>query len=62
MMLAMTAPAARTARRLVLIPSTAARPPRRDAALRRYRLARLSVEGREASRAERHAHLKRCYD
>lgn len=55
-------PAARPARRLVLVPATAARPGRPDAALRRYRLARVSVEGREAARAERHAHLKRCYD
>jgi len=61
-----TATAARAAsaahRRLVLVPAASRRAPQPDAALRRYRLARVAVEGREAVRAERHAHLKRVYD
>jgi hypothetical protein len=35
---------------------------RSDAAVRRFRLARLRLEDREVSRAERFAHLKRAHD
>ena len=35
---------------------------RTDAAVRRYRLARLRLEDREVARAERFAHLKRAHD
>jgi hypothetical protein len=63
-MLRMTASIAAANNRLVLVgPARGARGARgRDsAAVRRYRLARLRVEGREAGEA-RHAHLKRTYD
>jgi hypothetical protein len=56
-MLHMTSPA--PTRRLVLVP---AEPRRSDATLRRYRLARLRLEGRDVPRAERFAHCKRTYD
>ena len=56
------APAVSVARRLVLVPAGPARSPKPDPALRRYRLARVSVEGREVARQERFAHLKRSYD
>lgn len=65
MMLSMNAtaaPVATAARRLVLVPAGTARSPKPDPALRRYRLARVAVEGREAARRERFAHLKRSYD
>ena len=58
-MLVMTAAA--TTRRLVLVPATP-RAERGDAAVRRYRLARLRLEGREVARAERFDHVKRTYD
>jgi hypothetical protein len=59
-MLHMTSPAATTpTRRLVLVP---AEPRRSDAAVRRFRLARLRLEGRDVPRAERFEHCKRCYD
>ena len=45
-------------RRLSLVPTTG----RSDAAVRRYRLARLRLEDREVARAERFAHLKRTHD
>ena len=53
--------AAAATRRLVLVPAS---PPaeRGAAAVRRYRLARLRLEGREVTRAERFGHLKRTYD
>jgi hypothetical protein len=35
---------------------------RSEAAVRRFRLARLRLEDREVSRAERFAHLKRAHD
>jgi len=63
-MLAMTSTAAdlpRFARRLVLVPASP-RADRGDAAVRRYRLARLRLEGREVARSERFDHLKRTYD
>jgi hypothetical protein len=47
-------------RRIVLVPA-GARGDRSDAAVRRYRLARLRLEGREAPAGERFAHLKRQY-
>jgi hypothetical protein len=59
-MLAMTSTAAAT-RRLILIPASP-RADRGDAAVRRYRLARLRLEGREVARAQRFDHLKRAYD
>ena len=48
-------------RRLVLVPVG---PPagRSDTSVRRYRLARLRLEGREVAREERFAHCKRAYD
>lgn len=55
-----TATASATAlpvRRLALVPTG-----RGDAAVRRYRLARLRLEDREVARAERFAHLKRSHD
>jgi hypothetical protein len=59
-MLDMTSPAASApARRLVLVP---AEPRRNDATLRRYRLARLRLEGRDVPRAERFEHCRRSYD
>jgi|GEM_PF-6734721 hypothetical protein len=46
-------------RRLALVPTTAGRS---EAAVRRFRLARLRLEDREVARAERFAHLKRAHD
>jgi hypothetical protein len=56
-----TASAPAPPRRLVLVPVG---PPagRGDASVRRYRLARLRLEGREVAREERFAHCKRSYD
>ena len=56
-----TAPAIAPPRRLVLVPDA---PPsgRGDASVRRYRLARLRLEGREVPREQRFAHCKRTYD
>jgi hypothetical protein len=45
-------------RRLALVPTAG----RTDAAVRRYRIARLRLEDREVARAERFAHLKRSHD
>jgi hypothetical protein len=45
-------------RRLALISTS----DRSDAAVRRYRLARLRLEDREVARAERFSHLKRSHD
>ena len=45
-------------RRLALVPTSG----RGDAAVRRYRLARLRLEDREVARSERFAHLKRSHD
>lgn len=45
-------------RRLTLVPMSG----RGDAAVRRYRLARLRLEDREVARAERFSHLKRAHD
>jgi hypothetical protein len=61
MMLAMTPSAA--VNRLVLIGPTRAASGRDGAAVRRYRLARLRVEGDRVRPGQpRHAHLKRVYD
>jgi hypothetical protein len=57
----MTSPATAPVRRLVLVPA-APRAGRSDAAVRRYRLARLRLEGREVPPAERFAHCRRSYD
>ncbi|HYI18027.1 MAG TPA: hypothetical protein VD836_04930 [Solirubrobacteraceae bacterium] len=55
----MTSPASAAAtRRLILVPSA----PRGDEMVRRYRLARLRLEGRPAGKEERFAHVKRSYD
>jgi hypothetical protein len=51
-------PPPRPIRRLTLVPTTG----RSDAAVRRYRIARLRLEDREVARAERFAHLKRPHD
>jgi hypothetical protein len=61
MMLHMTPPAATPARRLVLVPAKP-RTARSDAGVRRYRLARLRLEGRDVPAAERFAHCRRSYD
>jgi hypothetical protein len=45
-------------RRLTLVPVDG----RSDAAVRRFRIARLRLEDREVARAERFAHLKRAHD
>jgi hypothetical protein len=51
------------ASRLVLVGPTRASSRGRDgAAVRRYRLARLRVEGERRPGAPRHEHLKRLYD
>jgi len=54
----MTPPAAAAARRLVLVPATP-RDDRSDAAVRRYRLARLRLEGRSAAPSERFERSRR---
>ena len=51
------------ARRLVLVPAAPDRGQGRgDAQVRRYRLARLRLEGRDVARSERFDHVKRSYD
>jgi hypothetical protein len=57
----MTSPATAPVRRLVLVPA-APRAGRSDAAVRRYRLAKLRLEGRDVPPAERFAHCRRSYD
>ena len=63
-MVGMTSPSATLSsaglpvRRLALVSTNG----RSDAAVRRYRLARLRLEDREVARAERFAHLKRTHD
>jgi len=52
------APTTPPVRRLTLVRTDG----RSDAAVRRFRLARLRLEDREVSRAERFAHLKRAHD
>jgi hypothetical protein len=53
--------AAAPTRRLILVPASP-RADRGDAAVRRYRFARLRLEGRDVARAERFDHVKRTYD
>ena len=61
-MVLMTSPAATaTTRRLVLVPAEP-RTARDDAGVRRYRLARLRLEGRDVPVAERFVHCRRSYD
>jgi hypothetical protein len=52
------APSPAPIRRLVLVPASG----RTDSAGRRFRLARLRLEDREVTRAERFAHLKAVHD
>jgi hypothetical protein len=59
-MLRMTASIANSSR-VVLVPARASRG-RDSAAIRRYRLARLRVEGERRVGEPRHDHLKRIYD
>jgi hypothetical protein len=60
-MLVMTSHTAATeTRRLILMPARAKG--RGDAQVRRYRLARLRLEGRDVGRSERFEHVKRSYD
>jgi hypothetical protein len=58
----MTSPATKapppSVRRLALVTTAG----RSEAAVRRFRLARLRLEDREVARAERFAHLKRGHD
>ena len=49
---------AKPVRRLALVPTDG----RSEAAVRRFRLARLRLEDREVTRAERFNHLKRAHD
>jgi hypothetical protein len=56
-----TSASATPTRRLVLVPA-ASSAARADAAVRRFRLARLRLEGRDVARSERFDHLRRCYD
>jgi hypothetical protein len=60
-MTAMTSSTVAATRRLILVPASP-RADRGDAAVRRYRLARLRLEGREVDRAQRFEHLKRTHD
>jgi hypothetical protein len=53
--------AAAATRRLILVPASP-RADRGDATVRRYRIARLRLEGREVSHAERFDHVKRGHD
>jgi len=57
----MTASSAAATRRLILVPS-GPRADRGDAMVRRYRLARLRLEGRPVSHEQRFDHVKRTYD
>ena len=56
---ARTTPAAPPLRRLVLVPSDS---PRSPEGVRRFRLARLRLDGRELPASKRFSHLKRSYD
>jgi hypothetical protein len=57
----MNPPATAPTRRLVLVPADP-RSGRGEAAVRRYRLARLRLEDRDVRPAERFSHCKRSYD
>ena len=56
-----TSPATAATRRLVLVPA-APRTGRSEDGVRRFRLARLRLEGRDVPAAERFEHCKRSYD
>jgi len=56
-----SASAAAATRRLVLVPS-GARADRSDDVVRRFRLARLRLEGRPVAPERRFEHVKRSYD
>jgi hypothetical protein len=56
-------PAAAATRRLVLVPAAPeGQRGRGDAQVRRFRLARLRLEGRDVARDARFEHVKRSYD
>ncbi len=57
----MSSSPAAASRRLVLVPA-APRTERGEGLVRRYRLARLRVEGRDVAREHRFDHSKRSYD
>jgi hypothetical protein len=57
----MTSSTAAAARRLVLVPA-APRAQRESPGIRRYRFARLRLEGRDVPRDQRFDHVKRSYD
>ena len=57
----MTSTSAAATRRLILVPS-GPRGERGDEMVRRYRLARLRLEGRPVSHEQRFDHVKRSYD
>ena len=61
-MLVMTSSSSAATSRLILVPAAPSRSGRGDAMVRRYRIARLRLEGRDVSRAERFDHVKRSYD
>jgi hypothetical protein len=50
------------ARRLVLVPAPPAPSRPAGSPVRRYRIARVRLEDRHVTRAERFSHLKRSYD
>ena len=60
-MLGMPSSTAAGPRRVILLPASP-RSDRGDGSVRRYRLARLRLEGREVARSERFDHVKRTYD
>ena len=57
----MTPSSAAAARRLILVPA-GPRAERGDDMVRRFRLARLRLEGRPVSHEQRFDHVKRSYD
>jgi hypothetical protein len=57
----MTSSSAAATHRLILVPS-GPRADRGDDMVRRYRLARLRLEGRPVGKEERFAHVKRSYE
>ena len=59
---AMTSTAVTTPTRRLVLVAADPRSGRGEASIRRFRLARLRLEGREVPRAERFAHCRRSYD
>ena len=57
----MSSSPAAASRRLVIVPA-APRTERGEGLVRRYRLARLRLEGRDVAREQRFEHVKRSYD